>query len=80
MLPCYDQVKRSSQSSTFFTSAAECKTFNKQFDFNGFNLKLYFLYFLGKSLSSPPTKKLVGRPTKLYTFEQAQKKYNGKIT
>ena len=80
MLPCYGQVERSSQNSTFFSLAAECKTFNKQFDFNGFNLKPYFLYFLGKSISSPPTKKLVVRPTKLYTFEQALKKYSGKIT
>ena len=49
-------------------------------DFNGFNLKSYFLYILDTSISSPPANKRVGRPTKPYTFEQAQNtmaKYHG---
>ena len=54
--------------------------FRKQLDFNGFNLKSYFLYILDTSISSPPANKRVGRPTKPYTFEQAQNtmaKYHG---
>ena len=48
--------------------------FNFGFDVNGFNLKLYFLYFLGMSVSSIPAKKRAHSPNKMNSS-----KYNGKI-
>ena len=41
--------------------------FINHFSYNEFNLKSYFLHFLGTSASSPPAKKRAGRPTEPYT-------------